>query len=252
MNLTGIKNFGKKLIRNRKLTKGIGVGLVIAGITLTAIRACRDTPEVERILKEKEEDKGEALTLKEKAPVIFKGYWKTIAIGTATILLVAGMAVADEKSYAGLAAAYAIAQDKITNYKESVEEITDQKTADKINQTAIKKQMKSLKEGNFDIIKTAYGDQLFFDSFTGRYFTSDIEYVRKVVNVANKRMLDETYVTLDDIYWDLGLPSSDVGGKLGWEASRDDLIDIRFDTILTDDERACVTMEFKKHPRELF
>ena len=75
MNLTGIKNFGKKLIRNRKLTKGIGVGLVIAGITLTAIRACKDTPEVERILKEKEEDKGEALTLKEKAPVIFKGYW---------------------------------------------------------------------------------------------------------------------------------------------------------------------------------
>ena len=252
MKMNKILEFGKKILKNRKLTTAIGTTVVVLGIGATVIRAIKDTPEVNRIVDDATVEKGEDLSLKEKVVLYSKGYWKTIAIGTATILLVVGMSVLSEKSYAGLATAYALTNDKINSYKEAVDEIVDNKTKEKINSKVVEKEITKAKENKVDVIKTTYGDTLIFDSWSGRYFYGDIEKVRQVINDANDKLLNDGYVPVDDIYWELGLPSSDMGSRMGWDYNMNSyLIQVRFDTILTDDNKACITINFVNMPEYL-
>lgn len=243
-----ILNGLKKVVTSRKFTIASATVLITSGIIMTAITAIKDTPKVERLLNEATEDKGEDLTTVEKAEICAKGYWKTIAMASITILLVAGMVALEEKNYASLACAYTLAEDKIIKYKDAVFDVVGDKKVGQVLDKVCENQMKESPINNTTIINTEKGKSLFFDTWTGRYFYSDMETIRRVLNDINRMMIDEDYVSADEFYWKLGLPESGAGAKLGWTLAHNKNIDIRWGSVLTEDGVPCVTMTWVEEP----
>ena len=99
-----------------------------------------------------------------------------------------------------------------------------------------------------EVIVTSNDNTLCFDAISGRYFTSDIEKLKKAENELNKRMLSEMYISLNEFYNEIGLSGNDIGNNLGWNID-DGLIDLHFSSQLADDGRPCVVVDYHIAPR---
>ncbi|MBQ5562679.1 MAG: hypothetical protein IIT39_04770 [Clostridia bacterium] len=66
------------------------------------------------------------------------------------------------------------------------------------------------------IVTTGYGDTLCYETLSGRYFYSDIEKIRAAVNRANKIILEESYISLNEFYDELDLGHTGIGDSIGW------------------------------------
>ena len=84
---------------------------------------------------------------------------------------------------------------------------------------------------------------MFYDDLSGRYFNSDIEFIRKIVNKLNKRMLDEMFISLNEFYTEIGLENIRLGEQIGWKIDKG-LIDIDFSAILNEDEKPCIALNY--------
>ena len=62
-------------------------------------------------------------------------------------------------------------------------------------------------------------------------------------------MLCENYVSLNDLYDELGMEPTKIGEDLGWNIFTDRLIDISFSSQLADDGTPCLVMDYGVAPR---
>ena len=69
---------------------------------------------------------------------------------------------------------------------------------------------------NSQVIVTEKGNTLCRDSISGRYFKSDIDKIKKVVNELNRQLIHQNYISLNEFYYELGLDSTKNGSYLGW------------------------------------
>ena len=56
------------------------------------------------------------------------------------------------------------------------------------------------------------------------------------------------YVSLNEFYWEVGLDSTPLGEEMGWHIDRG-LIDMKFSTQLSDDDRPCLVVDYSIAPR---
>lgn len=78
--------------------------------------------------------------------------------------------------------------------------------------------------------------------FTGRYFESDMETLRRAQNECNARAIREKNCMLTEFYWLVGLDVTSQSGEIGWENWKP--MELRFSTVLTPDNRPCLTFEY--------
>ena len=100
-----------------------------------------------------------------------------------------------------------------------------------------------------DVIVTGNGTTLCFDAVSGRYFQSSMQKIESAKNKINERMLCENYVSLNDLYDELGMEPTKIGEDLGWNIFTDRLIDISFSSQLADDGTPCLVMDYSVAPR---
>lgn len=65
---------------------------------------------------------------------------------------------------------------------------------------------------------TGYGDELFVEEFSGRYFLSSKLKVIQAEKRVNELFQVRGYATLNDFYDFLGLPKTELGKRLEWNA----------------------------------
>lgn len=232
----------------KKHSTVISTGLIISGLTATVMCAIKDTPKAEMIINDATKEKGEELTKIEKTKLYAKSYWRTIALGAATILLVVGSQVLKDKSYASLATAYTIAEKKVMDYKDAVKEAVGEKKSEEINELLTKKQLEEKRSKDTKIYDTNSGNTLFFDTWSGREFKSNMESVRKAINDINRMMLEDGYVSVGELYWKLNLPDSEMGNNHGWNSYANKNVDVIWGSMVTEDGVPCITMRFKEDP----
>ena len=97
------------------------------------------------------------------------------------------------------------------------------------------------------IIMDGKGDTNCYDVISGRYFRSDKETIRKIVNDLNSRMLKDGYISLNEFYYELGLPENAVGDLLGWHLDRGQ-IDIDFSSQLDAADNPCLVINYRVAP----
>jgi len=164
---------------------------------------------------------------------------------SATCLI--GASTVSFKRNTALASVYAMTEATLKSYQEKVAETVGEKKAEEIKTKIVKEKIENNPMANKEVIITSKGDTLCYDSVSGRYFKSDIDTIKKIVNELNRRMLSESYISLNDFYYELGLSFTKMGDQLGWNIDRG-LIDISYVPLLADDGNPCLAIEYAVSP----
>lgn len=227
-------------------------GLGISGMISTTILAVKATPKALVLLEEKRlENNNEKLTKIETVKTAWRPYIPAAVIGAASITCLIGASSVNHKRNAALTAAYAISENTLTRYRDKVIETLgekkDKEIIDKVSQDRVNENPKV----DSQIIISSKGNTLFMDSISGRYFKSDLDYIKKAVNKLNRDMTLDYYVSLEDFYNEIGLKPTKNSSNLGWNLN-DGLIEINISTCLTDDDQPCIVLDYNIAPRYEF
>lgn len=224
-------------------------GIGIAGMVTTVILAVKATPKALRLIEaEKREAEVDKLTPIETVKVAWKPYIPAAVTCVSSIVCLIGATSVNSSRNAALAAAYKLSETALVEYREKVIETIGEKKERVVRDKVDEEQIKKHPINKSEVIITGGGKTLFLDSASGRTFESDMERIRRIENELNKRMLQEMFgeVSLNELYDEIGLPSIDIGDKIGWNAEH--LIDIHFGAQMLDDGRVCAVMSHNVPP----
>lgn len=214
------------------------------GVIVTSIFSSKATIKAYKILSEKEQY--EDLTLREKIKEVWPVYIPTILFGTSTILCIFGSNILSQKNQASLVSAYALINQSYKEYKDKVKELYGDDS-----DLIIKKE---IAKNNYDETLFNGEKQLFYDSFSMRYFESTFENVLRAEYYINKKFASEFFVTINDFYSLLGIDKLNIGNDLKWRS--DDVmalngllwIDFENELVVMDDGLECYMINIKNDP----
>jgi len=245
-----------------EILTGFGLASMI-GSTILAIKA---TPKAINLLniaqrdKEKkmlkdnkieEKDYPITLTLKETIYTVWKEYIPAISLCSSGIVMIILGAHINNKRSAALATAYAVSERTLRTYKDKVIEVIGENKEKKIRDQIAQDNINNDLPKKETIIITQKGNTLIKDEYSGRYFRSDLDTIRKMVNELNRKMLCENYISLNEFYNSIGLEPIKDGYRLGWNIDKG-YIDINYGSCLVDETEPCVCLEFNRMPEPNF
>ena len=241
-------NIKRNLKKNSPL---IMTTLGIAGSVGAVVHAFRVAPKAKEVLKEIDEkfegeSKGKIFWEKTKAVapmaipvVIMEGTSIACAIGSYKV---------NSKRLAGLATAYALSERRFSDYREQVVKQIGEKKEQKVRDAVAEEKVKKAPIGQGNEVVLLDNEQLCYDAYSGRYFKSTIDKMQKAENELNKRLQTEMYISLNELYYELGLPETGVGEEVGWNIG-EDLISLEFTSTLLDNNQTCVVVDYRVGPQ---
>jgi hypothetical protein len=159
-----------------------------------------------------------------------------------TIMILHGNKMNVERGTAYMAA-YALSDSALREYREKTREIVGEKKEQQIMDEVDKEIVK--KNPCNEIIVAGDGDYLCCDGKTGRYFTSNITKLQHIENLIDRRLIDEEFVSLNELYLEIGLSELENGDNIGWHMSRG-YIQMRFSYQGADDGKPCMVMSYRE------
>ena len=262
-----MNKFVKFLGANRpSILTFVGVG----GLIATAVMAYKSYPAVGSKMRELEADKDPVtvyydnepeeipatLTRKEKAWVYVRMLWPTIALGTAsTILIILGNRDHVNRRNAALAAYY-ISESTLKDYQEEIIKEIGEKQEHKIRDKVAEKRMEAVPANDQTIIISDSSNPWVCDTATGHYFRMNYEKLRRIIAEANLEIVKRDYISLMDFYEMLDVEErmyEDWWDHTGWNARYP--LDVYFTSAMRNingETVPCMIMEYRTRPFENF
>lgn len=258
MNVKTIVTSLKTVISNNAPT--ILTGAAVGGVITTVALAITATPkalQIREFYKESVadlEDWVDETAIKEArkdATVKFaldtaKIYAPTVISGTMTIACIVGAHTVSANRMAALAALYSASEKALEEFQKKAKNVVGNSKVEKIKDELISEKLKEKPVGKEYIINTGEGDTLCYDVYSGRYFTHDIEKIRKAINDFNQALLYEQAMSLNEFYGMLGLQHIRLGDNIGWTV--DKMLDPNFRSGLTSDMTPCLVLDYQVEP----
>lgn len=246
VNLSNIVNGAQ--ITLKKHGPEILTGIGIAGMITTTALAVKATPKALMLIEEKKLD----LDTDELKPIdVVKTVWPcyipAAISGTVSIACVVGANSVNARRNAALVTAYTLADSSLKEYREKVVETLGEKKDKAVRDAVAKEKIEKDPVERKEVIITETGNTLCYDALSGRYFKSDVDKIRKAVNEINRRLTFNSYVSLNDLYSEIGLDPTGLGDSLGWSIDTG-LIDLDFSSQLTAKDEPCVVLDFMRAP----
>lgn len=224
-------------------------GIGVTGMITTTVLAVKATPKAIMLIENrKEELETETLTVVETVKTAWKPYIPAATLCIASVSCIIGASAVNYKRNAALATAYAISESTLLRYRDKVIDTIGEKKEKEVREKVAQDEINNNPVSNSQVIITAKGDTLCRDAISGRYFKSDIDKIKKVVNELNRQLTYQHYVSLNDLYYELGLDGVKNGSMLGWNLD-DGLIDLEFNACLAEDDKPCLVIDYNIAPR---
>lgn len=245
-NISKMFKNAQKFVARRSPEILTGVG--IAGMLTTTVLAVKATPKAIDACESLRNEQGGELTKLDCVKAAWKYYIPAAVTGATSIACLIGANSVNAKRNAALATAYKLSETAFIEYKDKVVETIGEKKEQTVRDEVVKDRIKRNPVSSNEVYITSKGNTLFYDSLSGRYFETDIEYVKKVVNEINRRILNEMYISLNEFYTELGLHETKMGDELGWNID-DGMLDIHFSPQMSDDDRPCLAIDYSVAPK---
>ena len=243
------KNVRKFVMSN---SPTILTGLGVAGVVTTTVMGIQATPKALRIIEEQRglNHDGEYIELskQEIIKLTWKCYVPTTLMGLLSIGCIIGSNKINLRRNAALASMYTISETALKEYQNKVVQQIGEVKAKEIKDEIDKDKVKNTPLNEDEILYTGAGDTLCFDAFSGRYFKSDIEFIKRAINEVCATMLRNDEVTLNEVYYAMDLKETELGEYLSFHID-DGLLEGDFSSQLTDKNVPCLVMSFKTRPR---
>lgn len=251
--INDIRQKGMVLLEENATTLLTAAGVV--GTVATAVLTGRAAFQAAKKLQEHEyeviaevespEEANLELTKQKKFLIAAPYFIPPVVTGSATIASIIMANRISAQKAAALAAAYGLAERNLSEYKDKVAEkltgpkktaIDDELAQDRVNRT-----------GGHESIVVVEGEVLCFDEPTGRYFRSTMERMQRAVNTVNAEILHHDHASASFFYEELELPATTWTEEVGWNT--DQLLELKYSTVLSPDGRPCIAIDFKVLPK---
>jgi hypothetical protein len=233
----------KKLERLARVNSPVILTAIgVSGTITTAYLTGRAAYESAFVILEKEHELETGyLTTKEKTEYVWRLYIPATVSGVATIVCIIGATRIGARRAAALTAAYSLSDKAFAEYREKITESIGAKK-EKALRDEIAQQQITQNPPTKELIIAGSGSVLCCELFTGRYFHSDMETLRKAQNDINAKLVGHEYASLADFYYIVGLPYTSYCSDIGWTS--DKLMSLDFSTVLSDDNRPCIAFDY--------
>lgn len=185
----------------------------------------------------------DTIPLKDAVRMTWKCYIPAASTATVTVASIIMANRIGNKRAAAMAAAFTLSEKAYSEYREKVTEHLgknkEQKVRDDIQQDRVQ-------NTSSQIIVTDVARVLCYDKFSGRYFESSMEELKKAQNDLNYRVLNDYYASLSDFYDLLGVDRTSMSEELGWNS--DELLELEFSTVMSDNQKPCIAIDFRVQP----
>lgn len=232
----------------KKHSPEILTGIGIAGMIATTVTAVRATPKALRLIDEREIQENKRLTTMEVVKTTWKCYVPAAISGTLSVACLIGASSVSLKRNAALATAYTISETALKDYREKAVEVVGEKKEQAIRDAVARDKIIKNPVENNEVLVTGAGETLCYDVLSGRYFKSDIEKIKRAVNEVNRNMLSEMYVSLNDFYYEIGLPDIKLGECLGWNIEKG-YMEVQFGSHLATNGTPCLVIAYSVPPQ---
>jgi hypothetical protein len=225
-------------------------GIGVAGAVTTAVLTGKAAIKAERLIEAEYKahvgDPHFTLEGKDKIKLAWQLYIPPAVTGIVTVGAIIMANQIGTRRAAAMASAYVLSEKAFSEYKEKIVEklgenkeraVRDDLAQDRVNRNPVEER---------SIIMTGGGDVLCFEPFTGRYFQSDMESLKKAQNDLNYLVLNNYYASLSDFYDLIGLDHTMISDDFGWNS--DEMLELKFSTVLATDGRPCLSFEYKTVP----
>ena len=258
----GLKNFWGW---TKQRLPAILTGLGISGMLTGTVIAVAVTPAAMESIKEKKEETGkDQLNFGELFDATWKHYIWAVAAELAGASCLIGAQAENMKRQAALMTAIDIAhtglQEAQVYRKYVAAKIGENKEREIYNQ-AVQASVQERVDQNppppsmrNEFVDGQAPKPACYDAHFGRYFYQDYDTVKGVVNALNYEITTGVngYVSLNDFYYKLGVPTVDCGNRLGWSTetgliSIPDKDDLRYAG--TKDGWPCWVLQFTNPPQ---
>lgn len=236
--------------RSPEILTGIGIG----GFTTAIILGIKATPKACELIEERKLDTGrEKLSKREIIKVTWKCYVPTAVTAVTATACVIGAAAENNKRNAALAAAYSLSQETMQIYRNKVIETLGERKESEIREKADREYIEKNPPRGFEV-NPIPPDTLC--CYEGRYFYSNWDKIRTVVNDLGEAMLTNPFdpsVTLNDFFEDVGLPMTKIGNQLGWHLQINGRPELYPPTCIEmDNHQICFVITFRNMPIDIY
>ena len=240
MKFKGIINEGMRFVKENQST--ILTALGVAGLVSTGVLTAQATVKAVRRIDKIDPN----MALRERFLLTWRLYIPPVAMGAISAACIIGAHSTDMKKNAALAGLYTLTEETLQDYRKKVVEKIGEKKEEEVYGDAVQERIKRKPIESAEVIMTGKGETLCFESYSGRYFKSDIETLRRIQNDLNHDLLGQMWVPLNDLYYVIGLEPTKMGDEIGW--TTDELIEMKFNAGLTPDGTPCLVIDLNAQP----
>lgn len=237
----------KTIVRKRSPEILIGVGIV--GMIGTTVMAVKATPKALRLIEEqKEAEQVDTLPPVEAIKVTWKCYIPAFVTGAASVAcLLKGSSISLRRN-AALVTAYNLSKTAYEEYHEKVVETIGEKKEQLVRDKIAQDKLEKNPVNDHEVFVTDKGTTRCMDGLFGRRFISSRDAIERAVNKLNRQIVTNMYVSLNELYVELGLSPVDMGDVLGWNFD-DGEIEVFFSSLVDTDGVPCLVVSFNVAPK---
>lgn len=249
MGKVNFKQIANNIVKTAsKHSPEILTGLGIVGMGTTVIFAVKGTVKATKIIEQEKRDRNEPISKKEVVKATWKCYIPAAVTCVTSMACIIGASSINARRNAALAAAYNISTVALSEYKDKVVETIGEKKEQTIRESIAKDKLEKNPVSSNEVVVTEKGTTLCYDGIFGRYFRSDRDAIVRAVNNINRRIVLDSYVSLNEFYGELGLNPIPIGDDLGWNFD-DKQIEVEFSSQLAEDGTPCLVIEYNVAPK---
>lgn len=222
----------------------IGVVGSVGTAVLTAKASWKACLKLEDVRASRFKEGKDDLNNLDRFKLVWTLYLPSVTTAGLTVAAIIGANRIGLRRAATMAALYSASNKNMAEYKEKVAKHfgveKEQKVRDELAQEEVRKN-----PPNQTIIIPS-GQVMCYDRYSGRYFMNTMEGIKQAQNNVNHRALNYGHTTLTDLYDQLGMDRTAYSDDIGWQS--DQLLDIQFSTVMSDNEQPCLAIEYWTEP----
>jgi hypothetical protein len=217
-------------------------GAAIVGTITTAYCAARGAEKARDVVEE--ETAGAYISAQERFRLVAPSYMPTVLAASATIICIGAMTRLSERRISALAAAYTITDRAFTQYREQTVEAVGARRELGIREDIAQRNVTN--KDDRSVVLMGNGDVLCYESFSGRYFWSNMDNIRRAQNEINFELIHNSYASLSDFYDKLKIPHTSFSDDVGW--TTDSRFELDVHATIAEDSRPCLALSYQANP----
>lgn len=245
MNLQSIISDAQRLLKTNAPALLTGIGA--ASVVTTGVLAARGAFKASQILAHDGSAYDPSAPRKErvihKTKLTWQCYVPAVSAGAVGVVAILGANHAHAKQTAAAVTAYTVTEAAFSEYRDVALKQLSKAKAGAIQDEIAQRKVNANPPDDSKVVVVGEGKTLCCELHTGRYFMSSMEAIRQVENSINWKLNHENYTSLDDFYYQIGLPATSMSGHHGWEIDKG-LLHITYTSVLTPDGRPCLAFEY--------